>query len=65
MINGPPQARKATHEFVSKLAASGKSVDELGNAVLSLAIGSTVELSQGSFSRNLCCVVEFNSGIDS
>jgi len=39
-------ARRGSHEFMEKLIATGKPVDELANSILSVLVVATVELSQ-------------------
>ncbi|KAI5116947.1 hypothetical protein M0805_003675 [Coniferiporia weirii] len=43
MFAGP---KKVGHEFLEKLVATGKPIDELANSILSVAVVATVELSQ-------------------
>ena len=40
-------SKKPSHEFLEKMVATGKPLDELANSILSVAIVATVELSQG------------------
>lgn len=39
--------KKHEHEFMEKLIATGKPIDELANSVLSVLVACTVETSQG------------------
>lgn len=45
VFSGPK--RSQGHEFMEKLLASGRPIDELANSILSVAVVATVELSQG------------------
>lgn len=56
--------KKTSHEFLEKMVATGKPLDELANAILSVAVVATVELSQGqswimSLSRIPKCILIF------
>ena len=51
--------KKTSHEFLEKMVATGKPLDELANAILSVAVVATVELSQGQscFSVLKCILI--------
>lgn len=40
-------SRRGSHDFMEKLIATGKPIDEMANSILSVLVVATVELSQG------------------